>query len=65
MRPENILSVCEITKKHMLFTLNIWTHKFLTVLGVVGCGEAVVYLMSPGRSTDIGLRLGKACPCSR
>ena len=30
-----------------------------------GC-EGVVYLMSPGRSADIGLQLGKACyPCSR
>ena len=34
--------------------------------GVVGWCEGVVYLMSPGRSTDIGLQLGKACyPCSR
>ena len=33
---------------------------------VVGCGEGVVYLASLGRSTDIGLQLGKACyPCSR
>ena len=35
-------------------------------LGVVGWCEGVVYLMSPGRPTDIGLQLGKACyPCSR
>ena len=34
--------------------------------GVVGCGEGVMYLTSPGRPTDIGLQLGKACyPCSR
>ena len=34
--------------------------------GVVGCGEGVVYLMSPGRPTDTGLQLGNACyPCSR
>ena len=30
------------------------------------CREGVVYLASPGRPTDIGLQLGKACyPCSR
>ena len=35
-------------------------------LGVVGSGEGVVYLTSPGRPTEIGLQLGKACyPCSR
>ena len=33
----------------------------LFLLGVVGCGKSVVYLMSPGRPTDIGLQLGKAC----
>ena len=33
---------------------------------VVGWCEDVVYLTSPGRPTDIGLHLGKACyPCSR
>ena len=33
---------------------------------IVGCGEGGVYLTSPGRPTDIGLQLGKACyPCSR
>ena len=33
---------------------------------VVGWCEGVVYLTSPGRPTDIGLQLGKACyPCSR
>ena len=32
----------------------------------VGWCEGVVYLTSPGRPTDIGLQLGKACyPCSR
>ena len=36
------------------------------VFGVVGCGGGAVYLMPPGRPTDISLRLGKACyPCSR
>ena len=35
-------------------------------VGVVGCGEGVVYLASPGCPTDIGLQLGKACyPCNR
>ena len=34
--------------------------------GVAGWCEGVVYLTSPGRPTDIGLQLGKACyPCSR
>ena len=34
--------------------------------GVVGSGNGVVYLTSPGRPTKIGLQLGKACyPCSR
>ena len=33
--------------------------------GVVGWCECAVYLTSPGRPTDIGLQLGKACyPCS-
>ena len=27
--------------------------------GMVGCGEGVVYLTSPGHPTDIGLQLGK------
>ena len=29
-------------------------------MGVVGCGEGVMYLTSLGRPTDIGLQLGKA-----
>ena len=34
--------------------------------GGVGCGEGVVYLTSPGRPTDFGLQLSKACyPFSR
>ena len=33
-------------------------------VGVVGWCEGAVYLTSPGRPTDIGLQLGKACyPC--
>ena len=36
------------------------------VVGVVGCGEGVMYLTSLGQLTYIGLQLGKACyPCSR
>ena len=31
--------------------------------GVVGWCEGVMYLVSPGRPTDIGLQLGKACYC--
>ena len=35
-------------------------------MGVVGCGEGIVYLTSPGRPTDIGFELGKDCyPYSR
>ena len=30
-------------------------------VGVVGYGEGVMYIMSPGRPSDIGLHLGKAC----
>ena len=30
-------------------------------MGVVGWCEGVMYLVSPGRPTDIGLQLGKAC----
>ena len=33
----------------------------LSLSGVVGWCEGAVYLTSPGRPTDIGLRLGKAC----
>ena len=35
-------------------------------VGLVGRCEGVVNLTSPGRPTDLGLELGKACyPCSR
>ena len=35
-------------------------------VGVVGWCKGVMYLVSPGCPTDIGLQLGKACyPCSR
>ena len=44
---------------HIPITLKSWW-------GVVGWCEGVVYLMLPGRPTDIGLQLGKTCyPCSR
>ena len=44
-----------LVKKHC----NTW------IVGVVRWCEGVVYLMSQGRPTDIGLQLGKACyPCS-
>ena len=33
--------------------------------GMEKLGQSAVYLTSPGRPTDIGLQLGKACyPCS-
>ena len=39
--------------------------RFHREMGVVGWCEGAVYLTSPGRPTDIGLQLGKACyPCS-
>ena len=42
-----------------------WMHRPTGDLGVVGWCEGAVYLTSPGRPTDIGLQLGKACyPCS-
>ena len=54
-------------------TLHPWLSKMCPVsilirlrVGVVGSGNGVVYLTSPGRTTEIGLQLGKACyPCSR
>ena len=40
-------------------------HISTILMGVVGWCEGAVYLTSPGRPTDIGLQLGKACyPCS-
>ena len=44
---------------------NYSTNDLLYGKGVVGWCEGAVYLRSPGRPTDIGLQLGKACyPCS-
>ena len=50
----------------------IWSYEYgntyfivLKFIGVVGWCEGAVYLTSPGRPTDTGLQLGKACyPCS-
>ena len=37
-------------------------HQFtLKGRGVVGLGQGVMYLTSPGHTTEIGLQLGKAC----
>ena len=43
-----------------------YLHRYLFCsVKVVGWCEGAVYLTSPGRPTDIGLQLGKACyPCS-
>ena len=50
---------------HEIFVVGIKA-LLLSTLGVVGWCKGVVYLTSPGRPTDIGLQLGKACyPCSR
>ena len=39
---------------------------FTVTLGLVGWGKGVLYLALPGRPTDIGLLLGKACySCSK
>ena len=47
-------------------TCTVSTLSVGTVGGMIGCGEGVMYLKSPGRPTDIGLQLGKVCyPCSR
>ena len=44
---------------------NILSWRLDHEMGVVGWCEGAVYLTSPGRPTDIGLQLGKACyPCS-
>ena len=41
-------------------------YRILMRLDTLGSGNGVVYLTSPGRPTEIGLQLGKACyPCSR
>ena len=61
-----------VALKNQYYPQSFWIcrispNKILVLIeGVVGCGKGVVYLASPGRPTDIGLQLGKACcPCSR
>ena len=50
----------------LYFTFFFFFFFFFFLQGVVGSGNGVVYLTSPGRPTEIGLQLGKACyPCSR
>ena len=42
-----------------------WINVTPGIFGGGGWCEGAVYLTSPGRPTDIGLQLGKACyPCS-
>ena len=58
MSTHNMFSHLKLTKLVVV--------QFLVRSGVVGSGNGVVYLKSPGRPTEIGLQLGKACyPCSR
>ena len=46
-------------------TLGCGKIRIYLLKGVVGWCKGAVYLRSPGRPTDIGLQLGKACyPCS-
>ena len=62
MRPCHFVRSCAICSHDSVGMLKSLRETF----GVVGWCEGVVYLMSPGRPTDIGLQLGKACyPCSR
>ena len=57
------MKVLKVLKKLCLGVLTTISQFFR---GVVGCGEGVMYLTSPGSPTDIGLQLGKACyPCSK
>ena len=64
--PLNDTTVRIITEKNKQKKLDCAVHGTPSQNGVVGWCEGVVYLMSLGRPTDIGLKLGKACyPCSR
>ena len=59
--PQKFFGYQYLIKKCLTFSFFFSIH-----MGVVGWCEGVMYLMSPGRPTDIGLQLGKACyPCSR
>ena len=54
--------LCVLKKPFLVFFFFFF---FFFFPGVVGWCEGAVYLTSPGRPTDIGLQLGKACyPCS-
>ena len=61
-----MLSVFSIAQQNvlMLFLTSVKAYVQRGALnehpGVVGCGDGVVYLTSPGRPTDIGLQLGRA-----
>ena len=51
---------------HMNFVQTTESDLLPRQLGIVRCGEGVLYLRSQGRPTEIGLQLGNACyPCSR
>ena len=57
----SLIRVCTVCHSRKYFKKQLYKKQ-----GVVGWCEGVMYLMSPGRSADIGLQLGKACyPCSR
>ena len=59
---QEVLSLIPARLATLRFDHGIFSTVILSLLlGVVGCGEGVVYLMSPGHPTDIGLQLGKAC----
>ena len=55
----------DLTDAYLHVPIHHQSRKYLRFVGVVGWCEGAVYLTSPGRPTDIGLQLGKACyPCS-
>ena len=52
---QRLCSFCFVSNVMFLFcSFKKFSSQFLA--GVVGCGEGVVYLTSPGRQTDIGLQ---------
>ena len=66
MLPMRCYFMIFFTKAYVVGTrLNCLDNKSRQFKRVVGWCEGAVYLTSPGRPTDIGLQLGKACyPCS-
>ena len=62
------LSPCDLVlfpRLKKMLSGNKYTSRSSLGSGVVGWCEGAAYLTSPGRPTDIGLQLGKACyPCS-